>query len=226
MLEGKTYTIILRALLLLDCALHHIMVKPYIEREADTDRPSAVEDTCINNEAMDEDSVLSSKYDDNNNTQQTELEWDDLINELKVVYESLMAKCMSLEDAAHTPQMKHLSNIMEKMHIAVKSRRTSKLLLNLCKCIGIARRFVQAEHVRNWNLHLYASQQMLPFLAAAGHNNYTKYIRYYLQCCNNLCKCLKEPFNDIKFTVCRNEANNWCGTFTDQTIEVGRHKVV
>ena len=47
--------------------------------------------------------------------------------------------------------------------------------------MDILRRYIRAERTGNWALHLQAIQDMLPYLAASGHNNYTKSATVYLQ---------------------------------------------
>ena len=40
--------------------------------------------------------------------------------------------------------------------------------------IDILRKYIRAEHTGNWELHLQAVSEMLPYLAASVYNNYTK----------------------------------------------------
>ena len=40
--------------------------------------------------------------------------------------------------------------------------------------IDILRKYIRAERTGNWELHLQAVAELLPYLAASGHNNYTK----------------------------------------------------
>lgn len=47
--------------------------------------------------------------------------------------------------------------------------------------IDILRSFIRAERTSNWELHLRTLTEMLPYLAAAGHNLYVKCARLYLQ---------------------------------------------
>ena len=49
------------------------------------------------------------------------------------------------------------------------------------KMVDILRKFVRAERIGNWALHLEAVSEMLPYLAASGHNLYTKSARLYVQ---------------------------------------------
>ena len=40
---------------------------------------------------------------------------------------------------------------------------------------------MRAERLANCHLHLEATQQMLPYIAASGHDNYLKSVHLYLQ---------------------------------------------
>ena len=77
----------------------------------------------------------------------------------------------------------------------------------------------RAERTGDWSLHLHATEQMLPFFAAAGHNNYLKSVLLYLQDAQNLCNCLKSKYEKGLFTIWRKDKLFWSGTFTDQVIE-------
>ena len=79
--------------------------------------------------------------------------------------------------------------------------------------------FIRAERVGNWAMHLRATYEMLPILAASGHNQYAKCCRLYLQDCEELCPCLDQAFNEGLFTVRRNDSLFWSGTWTDMVIE-------
>ena len=47
--------------------------------------------------------------------------------------------------------------------------------------VNILRRFIKAERTCDWTLHLQTVQEMLPYLAASGHNLYAKSASIYLQ---------------------------------------------
>ena len=47
--------------------------------------------------------------------------------------------------------------------------------------VKILRKFIKAEHMGNWSLHLEAVVDMLSYLAASGHSLYAKSARIYLQ---------------------------------------------
>ena len=47
--------------------------------------------------------------------------------------------------------------------------------------IDILRNFIRAQRSGNWELHLHSLSDILPYLAASGHNHYTKCVWIYLQ---------------------------------------------
>ena len=66
------------------------------------------------------------------------------------------------------------------------SNRTAKLWIQYMNMVDIMKKFIRAERLGNWHLHLEATQQMLPYIAASGHNNYLKSVYLYLQKMNTL----------------------------------------
>ena len=64
---------------------------------------------------------------------------------------------------------------------SLNSSRTAALWLQYMDMIDILRKFVRAHLTGNWELTLQALSDMLPYLAASGHNHYTKSLWIYLQ---------------------------------------------
>ena len=56
-----------------------------------------------------------------------------------------------------------------------------KLWFQYIENMNILRRFIKAECTGDWRLHLQTVQEMLPYLAASGHNLYAKSACIYLQ---------------------------------------------
>ena len=87
--------------------------------------------------------------------------------------------------------------------------------------INILQKFIRAERTGNWELHLQALFEMLPFLAASGHNNYTKSLWIYLQQMSSLkddCPVVYDHFQK-GFHVVRRSERFWGGLSTDLIIE-------
>ena len=87
--------------------------------------------------------------------------------------------------------------------------------------MGILRKFLKAERTGNWNLHLQAMHTMLPYLAASGHNLYTKSVYLYLQDMTKLQDLHPEVhtyFLQGHQVVCRSN-RFWAGLSLDLAIE-------
>ena len=59
--------------------------------------------------------------------------------------------------------------------------RTAMLWLQYLDMVSILQRFIKAERMANWKLHLRTVQDMLPYFAASGHSLYAKFAYVYLQ---------------------------------------------
>ncbi len=87
--------------------------------------------------------------------------------------------------------------------------------------VGIFRKFIRAERTGHWDLHLEAVRDMLPFLAASGHNNYAKSLTLYLEDMMNIKKTAPkvwEAFQNGLHAV-RRSNRSWAGLSTDLVIE-------
>ena len=80
---------------------------------------------------------------------------------------------------------------------------------------------MRAESLANCHLHLEATQQMLPYIAASGHNNYLKSVHLYPQKMSILPKehlYVYQSFLD-GLQVTRRSDRQWAGLSTDLIIE-------
>ena len=59
--------------------------------------------------------------------------------------------------------------------------RTAMLWLQYLDMVSILQRFIKAEQMTNWKLHLQTAQDMLPYFASSGHSLYSKSAYVYLQ---------------------------------------------
>ena len=87
--------------------------------------------------------------------------------------------------------------------------------------VDILKRFLKAERTGNWLLHLSIVHEMLPYLAAAVHNSYTKSAYLYLQLMNQLEETHPEIFKSFTggHHVVRRSNRFWAGISPDSTIE-------
>ena len=65
--------------------------------------------------------------------------------------------------------------------------------------------FIRAERTGKFELPISPSEQMLLYLAAAGHDKYTVATQKYLQNIKNLCSWLEKKYEEGSFTICRND---------------------
>ena len=99
--------------------------------------------------------------------------------------------------------------------------KTSKLWLNYQHMVGISRSLVAADRMGCWELHLSAIAACLPVFAAAGHSNYLKSSRLYLQKMLALENDHPEIYQKFKsgFHVIRRGNQYWTGLGSDLVIE-------
>ena len=122
-----------------------------------------------------------SEEDSQDNLQLEDVTSDSLISDAQKLYKNLMDNSMTVADVC---KMNTIDKIHSKLKIKVNSlasSETASLWLQYMEMINILRKFIRAERTGNWGLHLQALFEMLPFLAASGHNNYTKSLWIYLQ---------------------------------------------
>ena len=101
--------------------------------------------------------------------------------------------------------------------------RTALLWLQYLDMVDILRMFIKAERTGNWRLHLRTLSEMLPYLAAAGHNLYTKSVRLYLQSMSSLETDHADVHRKFELEagshVVRRSNRLWAGLSTDLVIE-------
>ena len=109
------------------------------------------------------------------------------MNDLKILYEKLIEKEVSIEQVNESPVIINIQHDLEnlKRELSVNSR-TAKLWIKYVDYISIIKMFIRAERTGNWNMHLNAAQKMLNLFAATGHMNYAKNTQLYLQLMFNL----------------------------------------
>ena len=90
------------------------------------------------------------------------------------------------------------------------------------KMVDILRTFIKGERTGNWELHLQAVYDMLPYFAAAGHNHYAKSAHVYLQMMQDLQKTQPAVYNSFIMDglhVVRRSDRFWAGLSSDLIIE-------
>ena len=149
---------------------------------------------------------------------------EDTVRDVTTSYDALLRDDVKITDIA---ELKHLRDMVASMDAKLTSlssdSRTAKLWVQYYHQVDIIRIFIRAERCGDWKLHLYAVQQMLPYLHAAGHLHYAKSAHMYLQEMNKLEQILTPSHYqrfvvDGCFTVRRSD-KHWSGVWSDMTIE-------
>ena len=144
------------------------------------------------------------------------------LEKVRALYEKLMDGTMSVEETCLSDVLNRIKDRLQTHAESAKmSSRTSALWVQYMNMVDILRKFIRAERTGNWALHLQAIQDMLPYLAASGHNLYTKYARVYLQQMTDL----KAEHPDVQqrfddgFHAIRRSDRQWAGLSSDLIIE-------
>ena len=87
--------------------------------------------------------------------------------------------------------------------------------------VDILKKYITAERLGNYPMHLCSFADLLKYLAAAGHNNYTKSGNIYLQQMHELEMThpdIHHQFSNGLFVVQKSD-RFWAGIPSDQVIE-------
>ena len=92
-----------------------------------------------------------------------------------------------MEDAGSSQVLKKIKQSVNSYRNQLSQRsRTAALWIQYMDMVDILKRFIKAERTANWPLHLHVLAEMLPYLAASGHNLYVKCARLYLESMSKL----------------------------------------
>ena len=126
-----------------------------------------------------------------------------------------------MESHTQIDAVKQMENILLDRKESLSSSRLAKTWLQYMEMVDILKKYLKAERLGDWQLHLQATAEMLPYFAATGHNHYLKSSYIYLQQMVELEE--KHPdvhhyFSNGLFVVRRSD-RRWGGIPTDQIIE-------
>ncbi|XP_052758830.1 uncharacterized protein LOC128202453 [Galleria mellonella] len=131
---------------------------------------------------------------------------------------------MNFEKLKSNEHLKKLNEIFQSKLDEIENRgKTCKLWILYYKMVSLLKKFLAAERMGDWEAHLNCIELMIPFFHAAGHFNYAKSARLYLQKMR-LLKLIMDPREFKKFTkegffTSRRSNEFYAGIFSDQTIE-------
>ena len=144
-----------------------------------------------------------------------------LLEEAAVLYKKLMQGLVSAAQVCQDNVMIKMDNVLQANKELLKSSRTAAMWIQYMDMIDILRKHIRAERTGNWELHLQAVSEMLPYLAASGHNNYTKSAMIYLQHMSHLQDDHPEVYQHFQdgLHVIRRSDRYWAGLSSDLVIE-------
>ena len=145
----------------------------------------------------------------------------DLHMAARELIDDLMSNKVSLQSLQECDTIEAISQKLSKKKEDLLPRRTAKLWLQYLEMVDILLSHIKAERTGNWDLHMLSSQKMLPYLAAAGRNNYTKSLYLYLQGMDNLEESHPDVYEHFKQGnhVIRRSDRYWAGLSPDLVIE-------
>ena len=210
MLSGKAIARAIRGHFLVDSALNCLLMR-YV-----FNLPYQVNGVSGNNEEAEDGSSIEEIGE-----QVPATTFDDDLKQADLLFKRLLLEEVNINEVDSAEILTRLSEEVENKKRSMENQRTAVLWMQYMKMIDILRMFIKAERTGNWNLHLQAVYDMLPYFAAAGHNMYAKSAYIYLQ----LMEDLKDKHPDVYqqfqdgLHVVRRSDRYWAGLSTDLVIE-------
>ena len=147
---------------------------------------------------------------------------DSFISELEPIYNDATEGKKETSEIEDNNVLHEISSrIEEAKKTLANESRTSKLWMGYLRIIDIITKYIRADRLGIWDLHLETIQESLPIFAAAGHFNYVKSSYLYLQTMLDFAAKNSKVFQYFKsggFVVRRSE-RHWAGLACDLTIE-------
>ena len=125
------------------------------------------------------------------------------------------------EEISSADTLNNLSKKLDEEKNSLDGNRTAKMGLQYLDMTRLLRMLIKAERLGNWALHLKAVSQILPYLAASGHNLYAKSASMYLQSMVQLETEHPDVYQNFQsgYHVARRSIRTWAGLSTDLMIE-------
>ena len=209
MLSGKAIARAVRAHFIVDAALNSMMLTDVINA------PLPIEPDKSNRNDNAEVATMQSYMSE-------EVIGTPDLDEARVVYEKMVDGTVTIGDVCESDVLNRIKDRLHKHAVSAKmSSRTGSLWVQYMGMVDFLRKYIRAERTGNWALHLQTIQNMFPYLAASGHNLYTKSARVYLQQMANM----KEEHPDAHqrfedgLHVIRRSDRLWAGLSSDLIIE-------
>jgi len=221
MLTGKCIARAVRGHFLVYCALNAIVASttfhyPLQDEPSDSTMPVCAEGTAAAQRPEKEREQTSTSPDEPLESE----EMADLRYAL-TLFDQIMSGDMSPDELAEEKDLEKIENMLLETKQRLQKGRTSRLWIQYMDMVDILIRYLKGERTGNWLLHLSTMQEMLPYMAAAGHNQYTKSIHIYLQHMQKLEEHHPDVFKLFMdgHHVLRRTDRYWAGLSPDLVIE-------
>ena len=199
-MSGKAISRAVRAHLLLDAVLNGLL----LSKSMDVPLPRAA--GVEQDDAESPDKTLCTNSD---------------LKAAESLYDELMAMTKRAEEVANDEAIARIQAIRDGHVETLAKDLTASLWIQYLDMIRILRKFIGAERLGIWYLHLEAVSEMLPYLAASDHSLYAKSASIYLSSMANLPN--DHPVVHQHFVeglhVARRNDRAWAGLSTDLMIE-------
>jgi hypothetical protein len=220
MLSGKAVSRAVRGHLLVDAALNAMVTSSALKIDLPQSSVPAQPDESAN---PDDDSTAEEpppSIADASDSTEAAFE-DTLLSALAKLLEGILSESTSSSDLENSDAMNTLRENVEAEKKRLGEYRIAKLWLQYMDLVDLLRRFIKAERLGIWALHLQCLHDMLPYLAASGHNLYVKSVHVYLQNMLKLETDLPEIHTHFMngLHVVRRSDRLWAGLSTDLAIE-------
>ena len=213
MLTGKAISRAVRGHMLVDVALKTILVaKAY-------HIPLPTKET---NEPKRDTASTDPENDDVETDQQKQgtVDVTSAITEANDLYDRAMLSTLYVEDVCSAGVLVRIKGKLDDLKQTMTTR-TAMLWLQYLDIVSILQRFIKAERMANWKLHLQTVQDMLPYFAASGHLLYAKPVYVYLQIMLRLPETHPDAHRKFMegYHVARRSDRFWAGLSPDLIIE-------
>ena len=110
---------------------------------------------------------------------------DNLSEKIVAIFDNIM-DCFDETVFSDFDTLSSITNMIENAIENISKSPNGKLWIQYMKMVDILRSVIRAQRTGNFTLYIKALQNMLPFFASSGHNNYTKSVNLYIQDMCNL----------------------------------------
>ena len=137
------------------------------------------------------------------------------------IFDDVLTGKVTVEEACMSQELTRGIERLDVKKQSIQAPSTAKLWLHFMKMMDILRMFLKGERMGILALRIQAMYDMMPYLAASGHNLYTKCMHVYLQQMHKLHETHPEVSRhfDQGFHVVRISDRLWLGLSHDLVIE-------